>query len=148
MTINTESAFETLDKTALFATVGWVIPASEAVKQTIVAETSIGRDSDGNKFEDWSDNNVYSPSQAKRRLRYGVTLSVKNLEVTGGLMEALKLREKDGKPSLSVAESSSDKLNRIAHGLMYHPKWRYHMKFLDAGKMAYEAVMLAIKGAF
>lgn len=148
MTINTSSAFEVLDKTSLYATAGWVIPAAEAVKKTIEAETRIGRDSDDEPFEDWEEGHVYSPSQEKKRKRAMVTVDVKNLNVTGALLGGLKLREKDGIPILSVAEKSSDKLNRIAHGLMYNLKWRYHMKFLDAGKAAYTAVMLAVKGAF
>lgn len=147
MQVDISAAEGLLERVALFAEKGWIPPASIAATETIHELSSEGLNADGTRFENWDEDQVYSPSQQRKRIIAKVGIDQKDIRIAGTLLDALKLRTIDGLPSLAVSDSDS-KLNRIAHGQMYHPKWRYHHKFLAVGNRMMKKIKVAISVAF
>jgi hypothetical protein len=148
MTVDCSSALAVLDRTEVFCKCGWIEPAALAAEETIIEHSARGEDADGNTFTMWSEDEVYSPRQEGRRRKLNLSTHQKDIRVKGDLLGSLKLRRVGGIPQLAVADDAKDKLNRIAHGQMYHPKWRYHHKFLAVGREMILQVKAAIIAAF
>ena len=147
MFVDTSNALGMLDRVEAYTLGGWIVPAAEVVKEHIGESVKIGQDVDGGTFPMWSDEQVYSPRQEARREKEGLTTDIKTMSVTNEMMGSLDLRTIGGIPQLGVAENASDKLNRIMHGQMFHPKWRYHHKILGVTLLMIEKVKAAVIAA-
>jgi hypothetical protein len=110
-----------------------IYTAGDVTRKGILKRTAAGVDANLQRFPNWSDYNdskkrsVYSPQQAARRKRAGKTTSKKNLKITNVLLASLHM----SKGEILTVEGMSE---RIAHGQMYHRKWKYHHLFLMANE--------------
>ncbi len=148
MTIDTSRALAKLARVELYAREGWKPIAAEVAKEMIRERSAQGLDADGNTFPQWSEDQVYSPEQKKRREKAGLTTDTKTMSVRGDLLGALQLRTIGGVEKLAVAESPGEKLNRIMHGQMYHPAWRYHHKIVAVSREMMMRIRMAVAAAF
>lgn len=134
---DTKQLFAKLHKMERYASQKAIIHSAEILTRDIRSKTKAGKQADNTPFPSWYPTefetdeieslgtSVYSPSQTRKRKREGVTTARKNLNVTGGMLASLGL---DGN-WVTVGEQ----YQRIAHGQMFHPRWRYHHEFLLAG---------------
>jgi len=146
MLVDTSSADAMLTRVTAYVTEGWKDVAAEEAKNVILDLTAQGLDADGNRFHDYSD------GHASVRARLGLPTDVKNLNMgilglhttAGGLLPSLKPRRRGTSVRLAVSDDPNSKLNKVAHGQMFHPKWSYHHNFLAVGERMLRKVEVAI----
>jgi hypothetical protein len=126
-----------------YVTEGWKVVAAEEAKNVILELTAEGKDADGNTLH------AYSDSHASVRQSLGLQVGRKDLRMGQlGLLPSLEPRRIGGKLKLAVADNAGDKLNKVAHGQMYHPAWSYHHKFLAVGDEMRKRVHQAVVGRY
>ncbi len=125
------TAFTALQEELLKAIDEHSIPTvAESHKKRILGLTAQGTDAFGEIFH------AYSPGHAKKRAAEGYSTDIKTLAMGEGRLQKIELVDDE-------LTYTDDKAAEIAHGQMFHPKWRWHHHFFDVSDEEQAAESLA-----
>jgi hypothetical protein len=144
--VDATALFDALDEIESFVKGEWQVKAAEILNEEIKSDSESGVDADGVKFPDNRPGHPYSLSQEVKRLSKSKSIILKDLKITGGLLKSGTLVNNGLEPT--GTDSKGTDYERIAHGQMKHPKWRYHHKFFAASDKAITKIAEAVQTLF